>query len=475
MSVEGAFPNRITENDLAAAEGCLHRWYLECHGNPAFRRPDPEPDPGDDPFKRQCVAWLSDLREPAWNGRDVETGCRETLKLMERGHAWIYGGVLAGSDAVGRPDLLKRVDAPSSLGPFSYAPAKLKRTSCLLETSDLRALQLQALLLEPILGHLPAQGWLYRPDGLSVEIDLKESWPSFATTLQDLRRIARGEIMTEGYRCSGCRRCPWSDHCRKVWTQLSHVCLLPGMDRSLLGDFRDAGYASWRAVADSSTERIAQEVGVPLPRARLIWLHAKALRTGRPVVIQSAPFPGNIPIHFYAPEFRGGRCALHGDLRVFHGETRTRQFLAPAPAQEGAAWQAFLDHLARDEQAIVFTWTSRISKPLDSLWKRHGGNPKGWRLLNRGRRSLHRFLREQVILPLSEYDLREVAAFFSYKWASRPDPPSPFLFPWERDNTFPEAASSRPFLDANRDRIGAMKSVYFGLQMVQDLGAAESA
>jgi predicted RecB family nuclease len=158
-----------------------------------------------------------------------------------------------------------------------------------------------------------------------------------------------------------------------------------------------------------------------------------------------------------------------------HGETRTRQFLAPSAAQEGAAWHAFLDDLARDEQALVFTWTGRIGKPLESLWKRHGGNRRGWTLLTRGRRSLHRFLREQVILPLSDYTLRDVASFFSYKWASRPEPPPPLLFPWERDSGFPEIASSRAFLDANRDRIGAMKSVYYGLQMLQELGGAESA
>jgi predicted RecB family nuclease len=475
MSVEGPFPRRITEQDLAGGAVCLHRWYLECHGTPAFRRPDPAPDPRDDSFKRQCVAWLSDLREPVWDGRTVETGRHETLKLMEKGPAWIYGGVLADAEFVGRPDLLKRVERPSAVGPFSYAPAMLKQNSCRLETADVRALQLQALLLEPILGHLPSEGWLYRPDGLSMEVDLKETWPSFLTTLEDFRRIARGEILTEGYRCSECPRCPWSGHCRKVWTQLSHVCLLPGMDRALQGMFRDAGYASWPAIADSSTERISQDVGVPLPAARLLWLHAKAFRSRRPLVIQSAPFPGNIPIHFYAPEFRGGRCALHGDLRVLRGETRTRQFLAPTPAQEGAAWRAFLDDLARDERALVFTWTNRIAKPLESLWKRHGGNRQGWRLLNRGRRSLHRFLREQVILPLSSYGLRDVAEFFSYKWPSRPNPPAPFLFPWERDDGFPEIASSRAFLDANRDRIGAMKSVYFGLQLLQDLGGAESA
>src|SRR5262245_39097502 len=128
MNVEGAFPRRITEDDLAAAGDCLHRWYLECHGNSATRRPDPDPDLGDDPFKRQCVAWLSDLREPVWDGRNVEVGRRETQKLMEQGHGWIYGGVLADREFIGRPDLLKRVDHPSTLGSFSYAPARLKRT-----------------------------------------------------------------------------------------------------------------------------------------------------------------------------------------------------------------------------------------------------------------------------------------------------------------------------------------------------------
>ena len=69
----------------------------------------------------------------------------------------------------------------------------------------------------------------------------------------------------------------------------------------------------------------------------------------------------------------------------------------------------------------------------------------------------------------------DVASFFSYKWPSRPEPASPFQFPWERESAFPEIAPSRAFLDANRDRIGAMKSIYFGLYALQELSGAKSA
>src|SRR5262249_38103647 len=156
--------------------------------------------------------------------------------------------------------------------------------------------------------------------------------------------------------------------------QLSHVCLLPGMESADIGAFRDGGYASWKAVAATTPERLAFQVGLPLARARLLWLHAKAFQNRRPLVIQSAPFPRDLPLHFYMPEFRNGRGYLHGDLRVDGGEVRIRQFLASSPAQEGAAWRAFLDHLARDERALVFSWTDRVAGPLESLWARHGGD-----------------------------------------------------------------------------------------------------
>lgn len=456
----------ITTGEVTAAAGCLHRWYLECHGNASVRRED-RVSRSEDAYKRQCVAWLPDVREPAWNGRDVLQGHRETVRLLEQGPAWIFGGVLAADGLEGRPDLLKRVAGRSRLGPFTYVPARIAPSARRAGSGDLHELQLHALLLEPLLGVLPASGWIYRPDGLSMEVDLRSSWPSFATLLEDLRRIARGDLLTEGYRCSGCRRCPWIDHCRKVWTQLSHVCLLPGMDRARVGAFREGGYASWSSVASATPERIAHDVGLPLGRARLLWLHAKAFQGGRALLLQPAPFPPDIPIHFYSAEFRGGRCALHGDLRLLRGEIRTRQFLAGSHAREGAAWHAFLDHLARDERAIVFTWSDRAARPLESMWKRHRGNAKGWRLLNRGRRSLHRFLREQAILPLSDYDLRAVASFFSFKWPSRTEPGSPFPLPWERDLVEPEAAATRAFLNANRDRLEAMKSVYVALQSLQ--------
>lgn len=461
----------ITTGEAVAAAGCLHRWYLECHGNPSVRRED-RVSRSEDAYKRQCVAWLEDVQEPAWNGRDAIAGHRDTVRLMERGHAWILGGVLAADGLEGRPDLLKRVEGRSRLGPFTYVPARIAPSARGAAAGDVHELQFHALLLEPHLGVLPASGWIYRPDGLSMEVDLRSSWPSFSTLLDDLRRIARGELLTEGYRCSGCRRCPWIDHCRKVWTQLSHVCLLPGMDRARVGAFREGGFASWSSVAAATPERVAHDVGLPLDRARLLWLHAKAFQSGRALLLQPAPFPPDVPVHFYFAEFRRGRCALHGDLRMLRGEVRTRQFLAGSPGREGAAWHAFLDHLARDERAIVFSWSDRAARPLESMWERHGGNAKGWRLLNRERRSLHRFLREQAILPLSDYDLRAVASFFSFKWPSRTEPGSPFPLPWERDLDEPEAAATRAFLNANRDRIEAMKSVYVALQSLQERSGA---
>jgi uncharacterized protein len=462
----------LRESDVSAAAGCLHRWYLDCHAAPDEGGAAEAGDPGDDLFKRHCVTWLADLREPAWDGRNAAAGRRETVRLLQQGPAWIFRGVLGAPGMLARPDLLKRIERPSALGGFSYVPATVKRHSSAVEPGDVHELQFHALLLEPLLGQRPSSGWIYRPDGSAEEIDLRATWPRFETLLADLERIRRGELRTEGYRWSGCRRCPWKERCTKTWTQLSHVCLLPGMEAVDVGAFRDGGYASWRAVAASTPERLAQRVGLTLPLARLLWLHAKAFQSRRALVIQPAPFPRDLPIHFYVPEFRNGRCYLHGDLRVENGQVRVRQFLASSTAQEGATWHAFLEHLARDPQALVFSWTDRLEKPLEALWDRHGGDPRGRRTLLRGRRSLYRFLREQAILPLSDYGLREVASFFSFKWPSRHAPAGVFPSPWEREQAFPGIASTQAILDANRDRIQALKSIYFALQRIQELGAA---
>src|SRR6516225_4058727 len=97
----------IREADVSDAAGCLHRWYLECHGARGKGRPEEAPDPGGDLFKRHCVSWLTDLREPAWDGRNVDAGRRETARLLGQGPEWIFRGVLASEGKLGRPDLLK--------------------------------------------------------------------------------------------------------------------------------------------------------------------------------------------------------------------------------------------------------------------------------------------------------------------------------------------------------------------------------
>src|SRR5689334_11469122 len=63
-------PRVLTAHDVAAASGCLHRWYLDCHAEPDPRNGKPADERQEDAFKRHCLSWLPDVREPSWGSGD---------------------------------------------------------------------------------------------------------------------------------------------------------------------------------------------------------------------------------------------------------------------------------------------------------------------------------------------------------------------------------------------------------------------
>jgi predicted RecB family nuclease len=464
----------ITPRVVTQAMSCLHFWYLECHGNPQRRRALPPRIGGvEEPAeasRRRLVEWLPDLAEPSWDGLNVAAAFGKTRELMTAGRSWIYRGVLKREGMWGQPDLLRRVEGRSALGAYSYAPLKLKDRPGPATKRDLFELRIHALLLEPILAKRPRRGWIYLGPGQMTEVDLTKPSPEFDTLLSDLERIRRGEIVTEGCRVRDCAACPWSGHCNALWRDAHHVGLLPGVRPGLVPVLRDAGYLTWKAIARSNPGRLASAAGLPPSKALDLWLHARAWERGRPVSRRAASFPKDRPVQFVSAEFEGRYGFLLGAVRSFEGERRCKQFLArsASAADEQAIWHAFLDYLARDPRARILVWAASDLERLRTLWERHGGNRKGWALLRKRAASLQEFVRAHVALPVSTYRFKEVAAALTSRKASWSDLPLGEAYARWRERG--EGEALRQVLAAHRERLAAMKSIYFSLQVLQELG-----
>ena len=128
-------------------------------------------------------------------------------------------------------------------------------------------------------------------------------------------------------------------------------------------------------------------------------------------------FPAQgIPIYFYDIETHDDIVYLHGVIRLHGGKRHETYFFAKDESSEKEVWHEFLDFLAQDKDAIVYCWTFYEKSHAERCWSRHGGNPKGYRLIEERLTDQCAFVKEHFALPCRGYSIKKVAPVFGFKW-----------------------------------------------------------
>ena len=404
---------------LAHASRCLHAWYLECYGDPSEKTP---PDAGTRllwerglEHERKMVAKLEDVVEPSWDERDWKEGLAATTELMRKGHPWIYQGVLLSGSMRGKPDLLRRVEGKSALGDYTYIPVDIKNHKSI-NKKDRIQLQAYSLLLEPVLGSLPDRGAIWLNTGEIQDTDFSKDLKEFEQIISDMDKIRRRDFETHGLRCSECKTCPWIDHCEKNWHQSRNICLVRGVDITSAKKLIDIGIESYDQLADIAPDYLCSTFGWSEKKVRNIIYHAKARAYDKRFLKRPVKFPEGLPIYFYDIETFGECTYLHGIIRMYGNQRDERSFIARDSSEEGDAWHEFLKYLSQDMDAVIYCWADYERRFIYSLWDSYGGDKDGWELLSENLEDQCKFVRDNFILPVTTYSIKEVAPTFGFRW-----------------------------------------------------------
>lgn len=409
----------ITPTGITKASKCLHAWYLDCHGDPLWKR---EREAGERleqqhglEYERKQISQLPSFVEPSWDGKDWQSGYDRTRSLMQEGHPWIYQGVLMSGHFRGKPDLLMKIDGSSKLGPYTYIPIEVKSHKQI-NLKDRYQLVSSAMMLEPILDSIPTRGGVWLNTGTITDVELGRDVNAVSAIIEKMEEVAGERLKTEGVRCSECRRCLWASHCENEWNRLEHVCLLYGITGEAARRFTRAGLISWRDVAALTPEEISARTGLKDKAAITALQFAQARQSGSPIIRGDVKFIDDRPVYFYDIETYGDTVYLHGLIRVFGNDREERQFIARVPSEEGDVWLQFVDYLARDEQAIVYCWADYERGFINILKEKYGGNPKGLRNLETSLVDQCAWVQEHFALPLTSYSIKSVAPYFGFHW-----------------------------------------------------------
>lgn len=350
----GAQRAQITASHVYGFLNCEHKVWLDFFG-PRTEKLSPSPAldqllrRGRD-LEERLVAPLG-WDEPRYERGRFDIGAAETRSLLATGVDGLRQGVLLEGPWLGIPDLLRRHDGESALGPFHYVVGDVK--SSRKPRAD-QALQVAfySLLLEGVQGRRPDHGFLVLQDGREERIDLEAIDVVLREVLDEMVDVlARGPDDPDNSRphhSESCRDCAW----RAVCSQPRDVYWVPGLTRSVRQVLAARGFTSLDALSLIEPRQQGRAGVLPEATWQRAKLGAQAVATGRPVFVrkprlQDVREAATVVVALYdAFDARVPLVAWQSDGRV-------RVATAASRADEPVMWKDLLLALRSTRGAIV--------------------------------------------------------------------------------------------------------------------------
>ena len=292
----------------------------------------------------QIVAPLG-FATPSYPERDFAAGAAATLELLRAGMLGVHQGVLLGDQRLGIPDLLRREQGTSNLGPFHYVVGDVK-SSRRPRTDQLLQVAFYARLLAAIQGRMPEYGYLVMRDGREERFRLADYGDAIdevdarVAALLDPARAAR----ERPFLAAPCSGCTWSEHCSKELHERADLSLLQRMTRGLRDTLETAGIRDCHAAAVMAIETTARRTHLEaallrrIKRAAESWLAREPLTEPRG---RQNPLPDHALVSIVVDGFEE-RALCFGVLVPGAGEP-----LLVEPHSRGEELGAFLGLVAR--------------------------------------------------------------------------------------------------------------------------------
>lgn len=351
--------------------------------------------------------------EPEYPPGDWEAGLAATRALMAEGVPGISQGVLVHGDRVGRPDLLRRIEEPSSLGPWRYEAGDVK-SSATPHSEQVLQVAFYADLLQTVQGVIPDSGYLVLGDGREERFELGPFLLTLEEVLTEIREIRDGTRHPELHLDEDCGACEWRQACRGDAETADHLSRVAGLGRGLTELLRQAGVNSTRELAAADVHELAEAGVAAAPVLQRYVRRAQAITEGTPLLLgppHLPPPPGATYLVVAEDPHRPGGAFVWGILQITPQgrEFRRAVILARSPADERKAWPWILAQVGRGgptHRLPVFHSGGLTAARAETLQSVHGGDEKVFKYVHDHAIDLRRMLQRSLALPAPSSTLR---------------------------------------------------------------------
>lgn len=434
-----------TATDLANFVRCSHRVFLDANGDTtAALRPSAEMQRLWEEGRAHEVAVIEQLQPTQVSGSTTADREAATLALMAAGAPLIYHAVLRKDDLVGEPDLLKRIETPSALGGFAYAPADVKlgratKTAASDTTKTEYAVQLCAYaeLLEAAQGVRPENAWIVDRTAAWHDVDLRDFTELYADIRARFDAVQTGgEATIPGWKTSACTQCAWRDRCWKVLQETDDLTTMASIGIPKREKLWKIGIRTVADLATADPETLAATKG--LGKVARSWpLRARAVKSTTPILLTPwIPPAVDIEISYDIENLTDPFVYLHGLLiRPTGGrQVGDADFVAAdygsfepvcavAGESEESVWMRFLqkiESLVAHGSIAVYIYSPAERVMLRRLKTAYGGS-EALAVFEAAIIDMCKIVKRSVIFPTDGDGLKAIAHHIGFEWRD-PDP-----------------------------------------------------
>ncbi len=436
----------LTELDLAVARGALRKprvW-------------DPHLDLARERGLRHELGYVEHLRS---SGFEVETiadmefnedAVAATAKAMSVGRQVIVQGAFLADNWGGRPDVLLRVETPSSLGDWSYevVDTKLSRETkggTVLQLSLYSDLLGKAQGLTPQLLHVIAPWSEYRPQTFKVA-DFAAFYRRVRASLEQAVKLDQTVDIYPDPK-PFCDVCRWEERCDAKRRADDHLCLVASISKIQITELGEHAVTTCTALAAMPiplTFKPSRGSASALVRAReqaRIQVEGKAagvilferLETipGFGLARLCEPSPGDIFLDFEGDPFVGDGGLEYLVGYSFRGEDGQERYVADwafSRAEERAAFERFIDfvinRLSLHPDLHIYHYAPYEPAALKRLMGRYATREDEVDQLLREKRfaDLFAVVRQGLRASVESYSIKRLEPLYGYvREASLPD------------------------------------------------------
>ena len=441
----------LAPTDLGNFLGCRHRSGLDLAAEEGASKPPFRASPVLEDLQKKGIEhekaylrWLEarglEIARPGGKDASVGTGLQGTLAHMRAGVDVIYQGTLAHDGWSGRPDFLRKVSTPSSLGDWSYEAydAKLAR-----ETRAGAVLQLcvYSQSLEAVQGVPPARMHVVTPgrDFAPVSYRVAEYAAYFRLLSVEMCTFLDAPPETYPEPVASCDYCPWWVGCEQRRRGDDHLGYVAGISRGQIESLRAFGVNRLAGLADldpvpkpprgsqtaltgvrdqARVQKLGREARQPHHEIK------KPFDAEHGLALLPVPSPNDIFLDFEGDRFAdtGVQEYLLGYVMADDtGQVQYTALWAATPEEERKNFQEFVDLAIatrrRDPNAHVYHFAPAEPVALKRLMGRYATREVELDELLRGRAfvDLYQVVKRSVLASVERYSIKDLEPFFGYE------------------------------------------------------------